>query len=341
MKWNDYLKDQLKLLIAFTLIVVVVTLVILLDPLLSIDISSLVYLDVLIIFIISTYLSIDFISKKASFQLLKTIAESELTNENPPGTGFLNQQYLLMLKKQQSEWIEVMERTNASQKEWLEYMTSWFHEIKTPIAVSKMIYETDGNLESLEEEMEKIDHFIEQALYASRLSEFHTDYLIHDIEMERIINETVKKHAKVFLSKNIKLNLVLDSFEVLSDKKGLLFITNQLLSNALKYTSENGEITITANQIQRKISVRDNGTGIKEEDLPRIFERGFTGTNGRHYASSTGMGLYLAKKTADKLGHQLIISSKRNNFTEAEILFSNEVNLHYTFNRPDETYYET
>ena len=330
MKWTQYLKDQAKLLVAFTFILIVVTLIILVDPALSIENSSLVYLDFLVVFIISTFLCIDYLHKRAAFRRFKALSEIEISNETS-GFGFLNQQYILLLKKQQAEWMEVMEGKETSQKEWLEYMTSWFHEIKTPIAVSKMIYETDRNLESLEEELDKIDYYIEQALHASRLSEFHTDYLIHDIEIERIIKESIKKHAKMFLSKKIKLSLGIDSFEVLSDKKGLLFVLNQLLSNALKYTPEHGEITISTNRSERMISIRDNGRGIEEEDLPRIYERGFTGANGRQYSSSTGMGLFLAKKTADKLGHQLLITSEKNEFTEAKIYFSIGADLHYTF----------
>lgn len=334
MKWTHYMKDQIMLLSAFIFILIVVTLLILLDPALTMEISSLVYLDLLIICIISTYFCVDYFNKRATFQLLKTLEEIDLSNV-PSVSGYLNQQYIVLLKKQEAEWMQVLAGKDAIQKEWLEYMTTWFHEIKTPIAVSKMIFETDGNLDSLEEELEKIDYFIEQALYTSRLSEFHTDYLIHDVEIERIINESVKKHAKMFLSKKIKLSLMIDSFEVLSDKKGMLFVINQLLSNALKYTPKYGEITISTNRSGKMISIRDNGRGIEEEDLPRIFERGFTGANGRKYSTSTGMGLFLAKKTADKLGHQLIITSEKNKFTEAEIYFSNGSALHYTFDRTE------
>lgn len=334
MKWTHYMKDQMMLLSAFTFILIVVTLLILLDPALTMEISSLVYLDLLIICIISTYFCVDYFNKRATFQLIKTLEDTNLSNV-PSVSGYLNQQYIVLLKKQEAEWMQVLAGKDAIQKEWLEYMTSWFHEIKTPIAVSKMIFETDGNLDSLAEELEKIDYFIEQALYASRLSEFHTDYLIHDVEIERIINESVKKHAKMFLSKKIKLSLVIDSFEVLSDKKGMLFVINQLLSNALKYTPNYGEITISTNRSGKMISIRDNGRGIEEEDLPRIFERGYTGANGRKYSSSTGMGLFLAKKTADKLGHQLIITSEKNKYTEAEIYFSNGPALHYTFDRTE------
>ena len=169
--------------------------------------------------------------------------------------------------------------------------------------------------------MDKIEYFIEQALYFSRLSNFNKDYLIQEMDLERMVKQTVKMHMKSFLAKKISLHLELDKFEVLTDKKGVLFIINQILSNSLKYSDDHGSITIMTDKNNRFLTIKDSGIGIDSSDIPRVFEKGFTGKNGRQLHSSTGMGLYLAKKTAEKLGHVMSITSEKDNWTEVRIYF--------------------
>ncbi|MEH7386125.1 sensor histidine kinase [Bacillus sp. JJ1521] len=327
MRWKHYLFDQRFLLFTFSMALLLTSMILILDPNLHIHLSNLLYLLLLMILPFSTYLLIDFRKKKRFFQLLREKTESGFSLE-PSHSNTYEQRQITQLLKIQSELFErKIEGLKNEQKEWHEYTVSWVHEIKTPISVSKMLFETEHGSKSLEEEIDKIDYLVDQALNYARVSNFSKDYFIQELNVEHIIKESIKGNRKVFLAKNIKLVLDLSRLEVLSDKKGLLFILNQILSNSLKYTPAGGEITVQINKDDKRITIRDNGIGIVKEDLVRIFDKGFTGKNGRQFTSSTGMGLYLVKKTADKLELQLFVDSIEGSYTEVSISFSKTVDL--------------
>lgn len=321
MTFSSYLRSQKWLILMYVLLMIFFKLVTLLDPNVSIHITNLLYIEGIALVLFIVYCCFDYYRKKAFYQELQRRSETDKYIHFPEAENEENELVIQLLKNQQEKHLQKIEAIQLERKEWQEYMTSWFHEIKTPIAVSRLIYETGGSLESLEEEMDKIEHFIEQALYFSRLSDFHKDYLIQEIDLERIVKEAVKMHTKTFLAKKIAIHLEVPKFEVLTDKKGILLILNQILSNSLKYTGNNGSISIMVDKHERTLRVKDSGIGIEPEDLPRVFERGFTGKNGREEHSSTGMGLYLAKKTAEKLGHAVSISSEKAKFTEVVLYF--------------------
>lgn len=325
----SYLKDQKRLIFVYILSMVLLIVVILTDPSFQIHISSLVYILFLLSILFIGYLTTDFYRQKKWLDELCENYEHGIYSKSFKESSHASRIILDVLDNQHEKYRKQIDKLDNEKKEWLEYMTSWFHEIKTPIAVSKMIYESENNMASLEEEMDRIEYFVEQALYVSRLNDFHKDYLIQEVRLDKLVKEAVKTNMRAFLTKNIKLDLKLEIFEVNTDKKALLFIINQLLSNALKYTKRENEITILVQK--GNLVVRDIGIGISPEDLPRVFEKGFTGKNGRNHHSSTGMGLYLAKKMAEKLGHSLIIDSKPNEFTEAVIVFRKTESL-YDFN---------
>lgn len=297
------------------------TIITLIDPVANIHFTSLLYILGIACMIFIVYCSFDYFRRKAFFDQLKRKTDCDEYIPFHDLDNIFDNMYVELLKAQQDKYFERLEQMELERKELQEYMTSWFHEIKTPIAVSRMIYETKGSIESLSEEMDKIEHFIEQALYYSRINDFHKDYFIQEIDLERVVKEAIKLHTKTFLAKRIRINLDLQKLEVLTDKKGVLFILNQLLSNSLKYTANNGSISIGIDSGKRAITIRDNGIGIAPEDIPRVFDKGFTGKNGRQFHSSTGMGLYLAQKNAEKLGHTLAITSKKEHYTEAVLSF--------------------
>ncbi|MDZ5472043.1 sensor histidine kinase [Bacillus sp. 31A1R] len=316
MKFINYLTDQRWLIITYFMIMFFISSVIYLDPHFNVHVSSFQYIWLITFIIFLIYLFLQYLQKVSFYKKISSSGENLIL---PKVKTFEQKIILEIIKSQQARYESRLDKLTHEKKEWIEFMTSWVHEIKTPISVSKMIFETDGNVESLKEEMDKIEHFIEQALYYSRLNDFSKDYLIQEVNVERLVKEVIKVNSKQFIAKKISLKLSLEPLEVLSDKKGLLFIINQLLLNSLKYTPSNGEIQILLQD--RKLFILDNGIGIAEEDLPRVFERGFTGKNGRQNHASTGMGLYLAKRTSEKLGHQIMISSKEGDYTEAVVYF--------------------
>jgi signal transduction histidine kinase len=219
--------------------------------------------------------------------------------------------------------IREMNQIHESKNEHYDFIVSWFHEIKTPIAVLRLLQQTDMDEGSLREEITKIENYVDQALYYAKLDSFYQDYDIQNCDITQISKEIVKAHSKTFFSKKIRIDIQADSLNVQSDSKWLQFIVNQLLTNSLKYTDRGGEITISASETskEKRLIIRDTGIGISQKDLPRIFNRGFTGETGRTHAKSTGMGLYLAQQLSNKLGHYISCTSKVSEFTQFIIHF--------------------
>lgn len=227
------------------------------------------------------------------------------------------------MEKLQIQHIRALNEVQLQQKEYYDFTVTWFHEVKTPIAVLRLMQQTEMDQGSLEEELSRIEHYIDQALYYSRLDTFNQDYEILNCNLEQLVKEAVKAHSKTFISKKIRIRLEVQATMVQSDSKWLSFILNQLVTNSLKYTRDQGEITfsIRVTPHEKLLIVRDNGIGIDRRDLPRVFNRGFTGSNGRMVAKSTGMGLYLAQELSKKLGHYISCESEAGSFSEFTIHF--------------------
>ncbi len=219
--------------------------------------------------------------------------------------------------------IREMNKIQERQNEHYDFIVSWFHEIKTPIAVLRLLQQTDMDADSLKEEIAKIENYVDQALYYAKLDSFNQDYDIQNCDLIRITKEIVKGHSKTFFTKKIRIHFQVETLTVQSDPKWLQFIVNQLITNSLKYTEPGGEITISTfeNPQEKHLKIQDNGIGISQKDLPRIFNRGFTGETGRTYTKSTGMGLYLAQQLSNKLGHYISCTSEVGTYTKFTIHF--------------------
>ena len=192
--------------------------------------------------------------------------------------------------------------------EYSDYYTMWMHQIKTPISAMGLILQNSDTKESraLTAELFRIEQYVEMALWYLRMDDM-TDMVFKSYDLDEIIKEAVRKYAPLFISKKIKVNYSPANCKVITDKKWLSFIIEQLLANAIKYT-EKGSVTITVEN--KVIIIEDTGIGIRKEDLPRIFEKGYTGYNGRIEKKSTGIGLYLSRRAADKLSHKLSVTSE-------------------------------
>ena len=192
-----------------------------------------------------------------------------------------------------------------------DYYAAWVHQIKAPIAVMKILLQQQDTRENreLSAELFRVEQYVEMALSYIRLGEGASDLVIRECDLDEIIRKTVRKYAGQFIRRKIRLVYDGTDMKALTDEKWLSFILEQLLSNAVKYTPEGGTVTIAADRC-RRISVTDTGIGIAPEDLPRIFEKGYTGYNGRLDKKSTGIGLYLCRQAADRLGHRLTAASE-------------------------------
>lgn len=231
-----------------------------------------------------------------------------------------------VLRELSKSMHENVKHYRTEQEEYREYIEMWIHEIKTPIASSRLVIENNYNdvTRKIDYQIDRIDNFIEQVLYYTRSDEVSKDYIIKELELDSIVKKVVKKNYRDFISKKIKLEIEEIKETIYSDSKWVEFIVNQILVNSVKYTKEKeGVIKISANSQGNSVVliIEDNGVGIIERDLDRIFEKGFTGENGRRFGKSTGIGLYLCKRLCDKLGLGLKLESKLNKGTKVRVIF--------------------
>ena len=208
----------------------------------------------------------------------------------------------------------------------VDYYTLWVHQIKTPIAASKLLVSevADRQLkQQMEQEIFKIDSYTNLVLQYLRLESFHDDLVLKKENIEDLVKEVIRKYAIFFIQKDLSINLHDLDRRIVTDKKWLLVVIEQILSNSLKYTNEGGvEIYMEGSDL----CIKDTGIGIKNSDRLRVFERGFSGYNGRMTQQSSGLGLYLTQKISQELGHQIQIESELGQGTTVRIKFS-EVNL--------------
>lgn len=285
------------------------------DPGMFIHWQTLLYAFILVTLLLAAFLVVRYMT-----------VQHAVRNQNDEDTEPLSleaEAYRDAIDEARIAHIHALNEVQARQKEYYDFIVSWFHEIKTPISVLRLLQQTEVDLRGIEEEVTRIEHYVDQALYYAKLDTFNQDYEIMNCELEQLVKEAVKAHAKTFISRKIRIRLDLPSIIVQSDPKWLSFIVSQLLSNGLKYAEEDGEISISSHvtQEERQLVVRDNGIGIDARDLPRVFNRGFTGANGRAHAKSTGMGLYLAQELSRKLGHYITCESVVGEYTSFTIHF--------------------
>ena len=270
----------------------------------------------------------DFVNYRESYRKLKFLEENILNDLDalPKSLDIRIDYYHKIIEKLYEELEKLTQENRQKNTDMVDYYSMWVHQIKTPIAAMNFLLDNEEvDQKILQQELFKIERYVEMVLTYIRLDSISSDYVITKINLDEVVKDSVKKYATIFINKKIKLNYVSHETMVISDKKWLSFAFEQILGNSVKYSSAGGEITIET--YENKLVIEDNGIGIKEEDLPRIFEKGFTGFNGRYEKKSSGLGLYLCKKTLDKLGHHIEISSKVEEGTRIEITFPKEDTL--------------
>jgi len=246
----------------------------------------------------------------------KTLLSEIILNPNFYEGGILYD----ILKTTNKAMNDEIAKYSRSSAEYREYIELWVHEIKTPIAGAKLMCENTGNNAMLDS-LQKIDKFVEQALFYSRSNAVEKDFLIKQAELKEIINGVLRKNAKYFIDNKISIEMSGLDVTVFTDVKWLDFIIGQVLDNAVKYKSKNIKIYAEQNDNSVYLFIRDDGIGIPKQDINRVFDKSFTGENGRKYAKSTGLGLYLCKKLCLKLGLNVAVKSEQGQGTVIEIVF--------------------
>lgn len=330
MTFIKYLKDRSLVLVGWASLSLLLVFMVWLTPDLRNFWDNLSYLLVLQLFLVFLFFTIDYQRRKKWYKSfdkeedshLQHFVEAASNNEDCMIQEYVNQQV--------REHHLMMEQLLDSQKDQKDYLDSWIHEIKVPLAAVDLILNSiefdipDEKFVLLQNEIQQIDEYVEQILYYSRSDEFVNDYLIQEYSLKKIVQPIIRSQANYFIQKNLQLTLGEEDAHVLTDSKWIEFIFRQLLSNAIKYTPDHGQIHI---KIEKKaggvaLILNDNGIGIPSEDLGRIFDKGFTGENGRKAQQhSTGLGLYLAKRLAGKIGVELSAESVMNEGTTMTLFF--------------------
>ncbi len=311
------------------------------------DIYSLLYAFFLWAFLALCFATYDFIKYIKKIRTIQIAFENIENIENiaellPLPAGGLEKLYHETIDTLLEELRQLKSQINIRDTDMSDYYTMWAHQIKIPIAAMRLLLQSIGDkppqtdnvvytvsrgMEAshyrlLSEELFKIEHYVDMVLYYQRLDSITSDFLFKNYELHDIVKQAIKKHKMFFINSRRSLNLEDFSCSVVTDSKWLLFVIGQLLSNALKYT-QRGSISIRHEMAEGKalLIIEDTGIGIRQEDLPRIFERGYTGYNGRLDKKSTGIGLYLCKQIMKKLSHTLEVSSEVGSGTKVTIGF--------------------
>lgn len=259
--------------------------------------------------------------QKRCLQLMEILEKkSERDNSLPQDKGLIDRLYQEIICAEEQEKRGLITECDQKTQDMADYYTMWIHQIKTPIAALRLLLEQRDNQEipkTAVEELFKIEQYAEMALHYARLDSLSSDLLFKMQDIEAIVKRAVKKYSILFIRSGLSFSMEEFDCKAITDEKWLGFVIEQFLSNALKYTTKGGISIYGLNaQLQKAqkdccyVVIEDTGIGIGESDLPRIFERGFTGYNGRMNKKSTGIGLYLCRQILDKLSHNIIVESK-------------------------------
>ncbi len=313
----DYFKSRLKGVLLWITVCAVFGLVF---ALYELPAEAVLYGAAVSVFFGLIYAAADFLSYRKKRLRLKKLADEILyTVDGLPECGGIEGDYTELIKLLFEDKRRAENEMSAKYSDMNDYYTLWAHQIKTPIAAMGLILQErdDDNSRELWDNLQKIEHYAEMVLCYVRLDSDSTDYVIKEYDLDGIVRQAVRKFSRQFIRKRLRLTYQPLGRTVLTDEKWLVFVIEQVLSNAVKYTKSGGvELYI---EEPLTLCVRDTGIGVAQEDLPRIFEKGYTGCNGRLDKKASGIGLYLCKRICMKLGHEISAESPSDGGTVIKI----------------------
>ena len=326
MKFREFIKE--KILLILLVLFIITSSEILLLPYPQIEIFVRLYIAICPIIIIT----IEYRKKKNFYNELKNNLEKldskYLISEIINTPDFIEGKILKnTIQETGKSMLENVNSYKQLQEDYKEYIELWIHEIKIPIATSKLIIENNKNeiTKSIDEELDEIENYTEQALFYARSNTVNKDYVVTKSNLKEIVNGAILKNKSALLSSKTSIELHDLEREVYTDSKWAVFIINQIIQNAIKYSKiKDRKIEIYAISKRENVVlyIKDNGIGIKKGEITRVFEKGFTGENGRTInKKSTGIGLYLCKKLCNKLGLGIELNSEKDIGTEVRIIF--------------------
>lgn len=328
MNIGTYIKEKKENIILF--IILVIILLFLLD---LFGVNK--YLTIMILSLLSIYFIVDFFT---FYLKRKKYYDNFLNNLN-----LLDKKYLILETLEEPEFLDgkffydalykidksMMENINNYRNEtedFKEYVEMWIHEIKIPIAGLMLMYHNNKTVnKNFLDQLNSLDNLTDQILYYVRSNYAEKDFLIKEASMDKIINEVLLKNKDSILENHIDVTVDVKNVKVLTDSKWLVFILNQIINNSIKYCDNNRKsyimFYIEDNEKETTLHIKDNGIGVNASDLKHVFDKSFTGENGRKMRNSTGFGLYISKKLIEKLGHKISATSEENKYFEIAITF--------------------
>ena len=325
---RSYLKEKYKIVLAYGFIVTVFFLIAFLYGYEQIYLNML-YAVFLTLFFGVVFLAVDFLRYYGRCRtLFLALEQEEVRIENLPEVmGLQESLYQELLEEMRQEKRKFLTEYDEKKKDITDYYTMWTHQIKTPIAALRLLLQDDDvdtseggqcsrRRQTEQEELVKIEQYAEMALYFARLDNLSTDLLLRNCDVQEIVKQAVRKYSVLFLRSGLSFQMEEFAVWAVTDEKWLSFVVEQVFSNALKYTNQGGIAIYGADEEGNRqhgqasyLVIEDTGIGIRESDLPRIFERGFTGYNGRMERKSTGIGLYLCEQIMRRLSHTIRVIS--------------------------------
>ena len=254
-------------------------------------------------------LTADFLHLRRRHETLCRLRAAPDPAQLPSPAGICEEDYQALVRALDERARRAETETDARMRAMIDYYTLWAHQIKTPIAAMRLLLQDADTDEqrALLEQLQSVEQYVEMVLGYLRLESPSSDYVIRNYALDDIVRQAVRKFASQFIRRKLRLEYAPLNVSVITDEKWLLFVIEQVLSNALKYT-RSGTVSITL-EAPKTLCIRDTGIGIAPEDLPRVFEKGYTGSNGRTDKRATGIGLYLCRRILAKLGHSITIVS--------------------------------
>lgn len=315
-----YIKSKRAILIALTIIVVTFLFVF---SLYALPLEPIYYGSLLCCVFLLVIEAIRFHSYYKKHKLLERMKRNiTITNDKLPiSTDLIEKDYQALIGIIDKERLDIINKKDNAYSEMIEYYTTWAHQIKTPIAAMRLVLQSEQSNIKMEllDQLFKVEQYVEMILQYLRVENISSDLLLRSYSLDDMLKQAIRKYSSLFIRKKIKLNYEAINIDVLTDEKWLVFVIEQILSNALKY-SNHGAISIYMDdKLPQTLVIEDTGIGIAEEDLPRIFEKGYTGFNGRFDKKSTGIGLYLCKRILRKMSHTITIESQIDIGTKVKI----------------------
>lgn len=292
--------------------------------------EDLAYLLILELFVLGVIMTVDLIRYKVRVKQVEDLLKRPVAEQsyNVEAKDILEERYVDLIHAQEKSRVDTENMSAKSSKDMEQYYNIWVHQIKTPISGMNVLLQSMEPTEEvgeLQNQLFSVEQYVDMALQYQKIKSTTNDFSFAEIPLNKVIRENIRKYARLFIAKKLAVRYEETALRVLTDEKWISFVLGQIITNAVKY-SDKGSITISAyeDECNTYLSVKDEGIGISPEDLPRVFERGYTGYNGRADKKSTGIGLFLCKSVTRMLGHKIQISSEPGKGTEVTIIFSKQ-----------------